>query len=150
MAQTTQPVGRRLTQRTLAPWLFLAPGMFMFTVYVLWPIFQSISLSFYDWNGLYNKDGAFTGVFIGNSTSRSASRQALINAAAPQTKEPILRIGSEWFAPSSVAAYLVGGGPLSPLCGGVKPGNLKPDIMERVCCSICSCICTNMRLLCSI
>ncbi len=59
-----RPKGR-LNQRTVAPWLFLAPGLFMFTVYVLWPIVQSITLSFYDWNGLYNKDGAFTGTFVG-------------------------------------------------------------------------------------
>ncbi|NJS38683.1 MAG: sugar ABC transporter permease [Rhodobacteraceae bacterium] len=55
----------RWNQRKLAPWLFLAPGLFMFAVYVLWPIVQSISLSFYDWNGLYNRDGEFTGRFIG-------------------------------------------------------------------------------------
>ncbi len=52
-------------QRAVAPWLFLAPGLFMFVFYVIWPIVQSITLSFYDWNGLYNKDGAFTGTFIG-------------------------------------------------------------------------------------
>jgi multiple sugar transport system permease protein len=57
--------GRRLNQRAIAPWLFLAPGLFMFGVYVLWPIFQSITLSFYDWNGLYNQDGEFTGTYIG-------------------------------------------------------------------------------------
>jgi multiple sugar transport system permease protein len=55
----------RWNQRTLAPWLFLAPGLFMFTVYVLWPIVQSITLSFYDWDGLYNQDGDFTGTFVG-------------------------------------------------------------------------------------
>lgn len=37
----------------------------MFAVYVLWPIMQSITLSFYDWNGLYNQDGQFTGTYIG-------------------------------------------------------------------------------------
>ena len=37
----------------------------MFIVYVLWPIVQSITLSFYDWNGLYNQDGKFSGTFIG-------------------------------------------------------------------------------------
>ena len=56
---------RRWNQRTLAPWLFLLPGTLMFAIYVLWPIFQSISLSFYDWNGLYNRDGEFTGTYIG-------------------------------------------------------------------------------------
>lgn len=55
----------RWNQRRLAPWLFLAPGLFMFGVYVLWPIVQSISLSFYDWDGLYNRDGEFTGRFVG-------------------------------------------------------------------------------------
>lgn len=36
----------------IIPWLFLAPGLFMFTLYVIWPIFQSIRISFYDWDGL--------------------------------------------------------------------------------------------------
>jgi multiple sugar transport system permease protein len=59
------PARGRFNQRAIAPWLFLAPGMFMFVFYVIWPITQSITLSFYDWNGLYNRDGEFTGTFIG-------------------------------------------------------------------------------------
>ncbi|WGW05628.1 carbohydrate ABC transporter permease [Tropicibacter oceani] len=43
-------------QQRLAPWLFLAPGIFMFAVYVIIPIFQSISLSFYAWDGLGTKE----------------------------------------------------------------------------------------------
>ncbi|HEV7256031.1 MAG TPA: sugar ABC transporter permease [Mesorhizobium sp.] len=39
-------------QRRLAPWLFLAPGMLFFLIYVIVPIFQSIWISFYDWDGL--------------------------------------------------------------------------------------------------
>ena len=39
-------------QRRLAPWVFLAPGMVMFMIYVIIPIFQSMWLSFYDWDGL--------------------------------------------------------------------------------------------------
>jgi multiple sugar transport system permease protein len=39
-------------QLRLSPWLFLAPGLFMFAVYVIIPIFQSMSISFYDWDGL--------------------------------------------------------------------------------------------------
>jgi len=39
-------------QLRLAPWLFLAPGAAMFLVYVIIPIFQSMSISFYDWDGL--------------------------------------------------------------------------------------------------
>lgn len=61
----TSPSPRRLNQRKLAPWLFLAPGMAMFGLYVIWPIGQSILLSFYDWNGLYDAEGNFTGTFVG-------------------------------------------------------------------------------------
>lgn len=39
-------------QRALAPGLFLAPGVIMFIVYVIWPIFASLRLSLYDWDGL--------------------------------------------------------------------------------------------------
>jgi len=43
----------------LAPWVFLAPGIFMFALYVIFPVFQSIWVSFYQWDGLGEK------VFIG-------------------------------------------------------------------------------------
>jgi multiple sugar transport system permease protein len=52
------PVGRsarRWNQRTLAPWLFLAPGLFIFTVYVIAPILEAVWISFYDWDGLAKK-----------------------------------------------------------------------------------------------
>ena len=49
-------------QLRLAPWLFLAPALLLFTVYVLAPIVQSIALSFYDWDGL----GQPTWIGIGN------------------------------------------------------------------------------------
>ncbi len=55
MEQTTQASFWKRNQRTLAPWLFLAPGMIMFLIYVIYPIFQSINLSFYDWDGLGEK-----------------------------------------------------------------------------------------------
>lgn len=42
-------------QRKLAPWLFLAPGLLMFLIYVIWPIGNSIWLSFFDWDGLGEK-----------------------------------------------------------------------------------------------
>ncbi|MEM7267690.1 MAG: sugar ABC transporter permease [Pseudomonadota bacterium] len=45
----------KTNQQRLAPWLFLAPGIAMFLVYVVWPIFQSINISFYDWDGLGEK-----------------------------------------------------------------------------------------------
>lgn len=42
-------------QRILAPYLFLAPGVILFLFYVIIPIFQSIGLSFYEWDGLGEK-----------------------------------------------------------------------------------------------
>ncbi len=42
----------KANQRRLAPWLFLAPGALMFALYVIIPIFQSLWISFYDWDGL--------------------------------------------------------------------------------------------------
>ena len=42
----------KANQRKLAPWLFLAPGLLMFAVYVVIPIFRSMAISFYDWDGL--------------------------------------------------------------------------------------------------
>lgn len=39
-------------QSRLTPWLFMAPGLILFTIYVVLPILQSIRLSFYEWDGL--------------------------------------------------------------------------------------------------
>jgi multiple sugar transport system permease protein len=39
-------------QINIVPWLFLAPAIAMFAVYVIAPIFESIAISFYDWDGL--------------------------------------------------------------------------------------------------
>jgi len=48
-----------------APWLFLAVGLGFFIVYVIAPIFQSISYSFTRWNGLYDINGDWTGEWVG-------------------------------------------------------------------------------------
>ncbi len=63
MANTALPVSEasRLEPRrgwykrneiAITPWLFLAPAILFFAVYVLIPIFQSFSISLYDWDGL--------------------------------------------------------------------------------------------------
>lgn len=39
-------------QMVLVPWLFLAPALLMFGVYVIAPIFESMAISLYDWDGL--------------------------------------------------------------------------------------------------
>ena len=52
---TARPATRsfwRRNQLRLAPWLFLAPGIIMFLVYVIGPIFESMWISFYDWDGI--------------------------------------------------------------------------------------------------
>ncbi len=43
-------------QQRLAPWLFLAPGIVMFLLYVIIPIFQSMNISLYDWDGLGERE----------------------------------------------------------------------------------------------
>jgi len=49
-------VGRRgwykRNEIALTPWLFLAPAILFFLFYVIFPIFQSFSISLYDWDGL--------------------------------------------------------------------------------------------------
>ncbi len=50
-APATSGIWKR-NQRHLAPLLFLAPGVLMFLIYVILPIFQSIWISFEDWDGL--------------------------------------------------------------------------------------------------
>lgn len=39
-------------QQRVTPWLFLAPGLIFFTIYVLYPIIQSLIISLYEWDGL--------------------------------------------------------------------------------------------------
>ena len=39
-------------QQRVTPWLFLMPGIMFFSVYVLWPIGQSLLISLYEWDGL--------------------------------------------------------------------------------------------------
>nr|WP_210290056.1 sugar ABC transporter permease [Rhizobium skierniewicense] len=46
----------------MAPWLFLAPGLLMFVIYVLVPIVESIWISFHDWDGM----GEMTWIGFGN------------------------------------------------------------------------------------
>lgn len=48
----------------VTPWLFLLPAILFFAVYVLWPIIQSILISFYAWDGL----GEARYVGLGNYT----------------------------------------------------------------------------------
>ena len=42
----------KITQKQITPWLFLAPGIILFLVYVIIPIFQSLLISLYEWDGI--------------------------------------------------------------------------------------------------
>ncbi|TFL19954.1 carbohydrate ABC transporter permease [Jannaschia formosa] len=42
----------RRNEIRVTPWLFLAPGLLFFAVYVIFPIFQSFNISLYRWDGL--------------------------------------------------------------------------------------------------
>ncbi len=46
----------KANQVRLAPWVFLTPGIFMFLMYVIFPIFQSMGISLYEWDGLGQKE----------------------------------------------------------------------------------------------
>ena len=45
----------KINQRKIAPFLFLAPGVLLFLTYVVFPVFQSMNISLYDWDGLGEK-----------------------------------------------------------------------------------------------
>ena len=51
-------------QQTIAPWLFLLPGIAMFSIYVVYPIFGSIQISFFDWDGLGEKTWVGMGNYV--------------------------------------------------------------------------------------
>ncbi|MGR3541221.1 MAG: carbohydrate ABC transporter permease [Hasllibacter sp.] len=42
----------RRNEIAITPWLFLAPGIAFFALYVIFPIFQSFRISTYEWSGL--------------------------------------------------------------------------------------------------
>ncbi|SFJ33945.1 carbohydrate ABC transporter permease [Jannaschia pohangensis] len=54
----------RRNEIAITPWLFLAPGLLFFAFYVIFPIFQSFQVSFYDWDGLgdLTEQGRFIGL----------------------------------------------------------------------------------------
>ena len=68
MAVTETPHQKGFFERnrmSIAPWVFLAPALIFFAVYVVIPIFQSLYLSLFEWNGLYDGDGNSTATYIG-------------------------------------------------------------------------------------
>jgi len=60
-----RPGWLRRNKLAVAPWIFLIPALIFFAIYVVIPIFQSLWLSLYEWNGLYSADGASTATWVG-------------------------------------------------------------------------------------
>ena len=48
----------------VTPWIFLAPAIVFFAIYVIAPIFQSIWISFYEWDGLGEKIWVGAGNYV--------------------------------------------------------------------------------------
>lgn len=50
------------TQRLLVPYLFLLPGLIFFLVFQLYPLFQGIQMSFFNWSIMPTKPSTFIGL----------------------------------------------------------------------------------------
>ena len=54
-ATTTNRSWYKRNEIAVTPWLFLLPGVVFFALYVIFPIFQSVWISFHEWDGLGEK-----------------------------------------------------------------------------------------------
>ena len=55
MTTSTDRSWYKRNEIAVTPWLFLIPGIAMFALYVIFPIFQSFWISFHEWDGLGEK-----------------------------------------------------------------------------------------------
>ena len=62
---TTSPSWLKRNKLAIAPWIFLIPALTFFALYVVIPIFESLWLSLYEWNGLYDAQGNSTATWVG-------------------------------------------------------------------------------------
>lgn len=64
-AALPSPRGLHPTRRrkpNLTPWLFLAPGLILFGLFILYPILQALQMSLFDWNILRGTASQFLGL----------------------------------------------------------------------------------------
>lgn len=54
-ANDAKPKRKRIIPISLVPWVFLAPALVLFAIYVLYPIINSFNLSLYQWDGMGDK-----------------------------------------------------------------------------------------------
>jgi multiple sugar transport system permease protein len=57
-----QPEGRRRRRVSLTPYLFLAPGVVVFVVFIVYPAVQAFQMSLFDWKIVAGAVSEFTGV----------------------------------------------------------------------------------------
>ena len=55
MTETPNRSWYKRNEIAVTPWLFLLPGIIFFSLYVIFPIFQSFWISFHEWDGLGEK-----------------------------------------------------------------------------------------------
>ncbi|WP_299043014.1 sugar ABC transporter permease [uncultured Tateyamaria sp.] len=60
-----EPSWFRRNKLAISPWIFLIPALIFFAIYVVIPIFESLWLSLYEWNGLYDANGNSTATWVG-------------------------------------------------------------------------------------
>jgi multiple sugar transport system permease protein len=75
---------RRWRERLLGPqpqaWLFLAPGLILFGLFLAFPLLYSLRISFFDWNILRPERSAFVGLEnYGRALADPIFRRAVVN-----------------------------------------------------------------------
>ncbi len=55
---------QKIAPQKIAPWLFLAPALLFFAVYVILPIFQSLWISLYAWDGIGARQWVGSGNYV--------------------------------------------------------------------------------------
>jgi multiple sugar transport system permease protein len=65
--------GRRRMSRTQAAWLFLAPFLTVYALFLVYPFFRGIWISLHDWNLLAVAFNPEAKQFVGTRNSRTSS-----------------------------------------------------------------------------
>lgn len=75
--QSSAPASRPAARKSLEPWLYLAPGLLIFTAFMAIPTVGTVILSLTEWNGISWNTAAFVGL---DNYRRALTESAFINA----------------------------------------------------------------------